>query len=63
MDYIVDKIIDHRKTRKGLKFRVLWEGYPRSQATWEPIEHFMEDGHVTNDILSQYMYERSMFIP
>lgn len=63
MDYIVGKILGHRKTKKGLKFHVLWEGYSRAHATWEPIDNFMEDGHVTNDVLSQYMYDRDMIIP
>ena len=64
MDFVVDKILKHRKHKKnGLEFHVLWAGYPRSQATWEPIDHFMEDGHVTNEILSQYMHDRDMIIP
>ena len=63
MDYIVDKILGHRKTKKGLKFHVLCEGYSRAHATWEPIDNFMEDGHVANDVLAQYMYDRDMVIP
>ena len=60
VDYTVDGILGHQK---DLKFHVLSEGYPRVHATWEPAEHFMEEGHVTNEVLSQYMYDRDMIIP
>jgi transposase InsO family protein len=63
MDYIVDKILDHRKRKRKLQFLVKWHGYTSDEATWEPIEHFMDDGHVTNDALSQYMYDLDMLIP
>ena len=34
--YIVEKILAHKRTRRGTKFLVKWAGYP--DATWEPEE-------------------------
>ena len=40
--YYVDKVIDHRFNRRGLpEFHVLWRGYGRSQATWEPLPNVL----------------------
>lgn len=40
-EYEVDKIFDSRNrgtsTRPRYEYKVLWKGYPRSEATWEPI--------------------------
>ena len=36
---------------------------PESMQPGEPVKHFMEEGHVTNEVLSQYMYDRDMIIP
>ena len=64
MDYVVDKILGHRGTKRSLRFKVRWLGYPDSEATWEPIQNFSdEDGHVTNDILSEYLHDHDMIIP
>lgn len=35
-ELVVEAIVDHRKTRKGLEFRVRWLGYEPSEDTWEP---------------------------
>jgi hypothetical protein len=38
--YIVEKIIGRRENKNGnYQYQVRWQGYPDSQATWEPIEH------------------------
>jgi hypothetical protein len=39
-EWQVEKILAHKKTRKGYEFLTKWEGYPASEATWEPIGHF-----------------------
>jgi hypothetical protein len=34
--YIVDKIVDRRRNEYGLwEYKILWKGYPESEATWE----------------------------
>jgi hypothetical protein len=42
-EWRVDRLLDHRKVRRGARlidqYLVEWQGYPISEATWEPIEH------------------------
>ena len=37
--YIVDRILDSKKQRGVVKYLVLWKGYPREEATWEPMKN------------------------
>ena len=37
--YLVEKIIDKRKHKGKVQYKVKWEGYAVEQATWEPLEH------------------------
>jgi hypothetical protein len=38
--YEVEKVLDVRLNSDGMnEFLILWKGYPKSQATWEPIEN------------------------
>ena len=34
------KILAHKKVGATWKFLTTWEGFPESEATWEPIGHF-----------------------
>ena len=34
--YIVQKILDERKTKNGTEYLVKWEGYSHDESTWEP---------------------------
>lgn len=42
-EFLVEKILDYRKRKAGRGHRqeylVKWEGYPRCEATWEPLSH------------------------
>jgi hypothetical protein len=38
--YEIEKIVNHRKFRKGFRYLVKWKGYPESENTWEPPENF-----------------------
>ena len=40
-EWQVEKILQHKTTAKGLMFLTKWEGFPVSEATWEPINHFI----------------------
>ena len=33
--YVVDRLLDTKKDRKGIKWLVKWEGFAESEATWE----------------------------
>jgi hypothetical protein len=43
--YIVSAILDHRweAAAKLWELKVLWEGYPREEATWEPFTTLAQD--------------------
>ena len=40
--YYVEKILDVKRFRGTLKWLVLWKGYPREEATWEPLKHLKD---------------------
>ena len=48
--YTVERILKHRRCRCGYQFYVLWEGYPITEASWEPESAFSADG----DVLQEY---------
>ena len=48
--YEVETILNHRKRGQGYQYFVKWQGYPISDATWEPEHVFSDDG----DMLTQY---------
>jgi hypothetical protein len=52
--YDVETILNHRKQGRGYQCYVKWQGYPISEASWEPEHSFSDDG----DILTQYKLRR-----
>ena len=48
--YNVETILKHRKRGRGYQYYVKWEGYPITEASWEPESSFSNDG----DVLDQY---------
>ena len=38
-EYIVEKILDKKKTNGIMKYKVKWEGYSENECTWEPREN------------------------
>lgn len=54
--YIIDKLI-RKKNKKGkLFYKVLWEGYPEDEATWEPKNELIKDGNI--ELINQYDHKR-----
>lgn len=43
--YAVEKVKGRRVKNGVVQYRVKWLGYPSSQNTWEPREHFNQAGH------------------
>merc|ERR1711881_269395 len=35
-EYIVEEILDHRVTRRGLEYYLKWKGFSKEESTWEP---------------------------
>jgi hypothetical protein len=54
----VDKILSHKKSKKGYSYQVKWHGFPASEATWEPSTNFL-DQNVLNDYWSAQAPRRS----
>ena len=48
--YNIETILRHRKRGRGYQYYVKWEGYPITEASWEPEGSFSND----DDILNQY---------
>ena len=42
-EHTVELVLDHHydKRRKRREYLVLWQGYPREDATWEPRKHLV----------------------
>jgi hypothetical protein len=42
--YLVEKLGETKKGRDGIKrIKVYWKGVPENQATWEPLDAFVEE--------------------
>ena len=54
--YEVETILNHRKRGQGYQYFVKWQGYPISDASWEPEHVFSDDGN----ILTQYKLRHSL---
>lgn len=61
LEYVVEDILKHEKTRKQLRLFTKWLGYPESQATWEEIRNFTDDdGRVDNVIVQDYLLRHGL---
>ena len=57
--YNVSRIIRH-KYQQGWKFLVVWEGFPVSAATWEPISAFFHPNGRVNSVFKEFCEERGL---
>jgi Chromo (CHRromatin Organisation MOdifier) domain len=54
--YNVETILKHRKRGRSYQYLIKWEGYPISEASWEPETAFSDDG----DLLSTYKQQHQL---
>jgi len=54
-EYIVEKILNHRKKGKGYQFLTLWKGYPEHDATWQKTSDFIDSSGNKNGIWQEYI--------
>ena len=40
-EFLVEDVLNHKRTRSGLRFLIKWEGYP--DPTWEPPENLKDN--------------------
>ena len=38
-EWEVEEIIAHKRTKRGILYKVKWKGYPTSKNSWEPARH------------------------
>ncbi len=50
--YIVEDILDKRKYRNKIQYKVKWRGYPLSEATWEDAQKMIKDN--LGDYIERY---------
>ena len=43
--YTVETVVGRRVVSGVVQYRVKWAGYPASDNTWEPRDHFNEAGY------------------
>jgi len=62
MDYIVEKVLKHRTSKKkGLELRIRWLGYNSDYDSWEPLANFTDaDGAVVNTVVIAYFAENGI---
>jgi Chromo (CHRromatin Organisation MOdifier) domain len=44
--YNMEKILKHQRRGQSYQYLIKWEGYPISEASWEPKEAFSNDGNL-----------------
>ena len=59
--YVVEKVIEHRKVKGDLEYKVKWRGYKASEATWEPIAHLA--GHGAQAAVVEYHKKSKTKLP
>ena len=53
-DNIVQKLLEHKRDRDGVRVRVRWLGFDRVHDTWEPLTQLVED---VPELVEAYLYE------
>ena len=54
--YNVETILNHRKRGRGYQYFVKWQGYPITDASWEPEHAFSND----SDTLTRYKLQHNL---
>jgi Chromo (CHRromatin Organisation MOdifier) domain len=54
--YNMETILKHQRRGQSYQYLIKWEGYPISEALWEPEEAFSDDG----DLLSLYKKQHQL---
>lgn len=56
--YSVEKIIDKRKYKGKIQYKVKWEGYSIDECTWEPLNHLEN----VKDLIEDYEKQNIKFL-
>ena len=55
MVFEVESLLDDRQTETGPEYLVKWAGFPRSDASWEPLANINTEG-----VLEEYWRRRTI---
>ena len=58
--YTVEKILDRKRTKNKLMYKIKWEGYPMNQSTWEPMENLITAKELVDEYDKQYPFTNDM---
>ena len=47
--YQVEKILEKRSTPAGVQYLIKWEGWPKEDSTWEPLENLKKVSYMVNE--------------
>lgn len=61
-EYIVEQIVEHRISSRGMQFRVKWKGYDHRSNTWEPLRSFSRSDGTYTQALEDYIFEHNIVI-
>lgn len=54
IEYEVEEIIGKKINKKGVFYKVKWEGYPESESTWEPKENLTNVKELIEEFEKKY---------
>ena len=52
--YQVETILKHRRRGRGYQYLIKWEGYPITEASWEPESAFSDNGNLLDEYKQQH---------
>ena len=61
--YTVERILKRQKKGKKLFYLVKWEGYPDTQATWEPIKNLRNVRKMVRDFENELQMQNTHKLP
>ncbi len=47
-EFEVQEVLDSKRIRGKLLYLIFWQGYPPSEATWEPVENLVHAQDLVN---------------
>ena len=59
-EYVVEKVLKHKKRGRGYSFLALWKGYPTHEAEWLPAKNFIDKEGTINSAFLEYIKENNI---
>lgn len=59
-EYVVEKILKHRRKGKGFQFLTLMKGDPTHDAEWQPTRDFIDNDNTINETFLEYIKSKNI---